>query len=103
MDFIAYGSLGLDITISAITVASMYHFGNFQKLLAPINLMLTAVVALTILLAIMIVTLLHYEHVYIRLTSIQSRVKERMERFTKSRYEYSPKKGLLEKIADRFF
>ncbi len=103
MDFIAYGSLGLDIMISAITVLSMYHIGNPSVYLGPINLLLTAVVALTILLAITIVTMIHYEHVYVRLTDIHVRVKNGFSKFTKSRYAYSPRKGLLEKIVDRFF
>jgi hypothetical protein len=54
LDRLAYASLVLDICIAAITTLSFFDVGNPQVLLVPVNYLLTAVVALSIVMFVVL-------------------------------------------------
>ena len=59
IDRVAYFSLVLDICIAVLTSVSIFHLGNPEAFLVPVNYMLTAVVVLSIG---MFVTLFYLKH-----------------------------------------
>lgn len=72
IDRIAYASLVLDICIAIITTLSIMKIGDPQAILIPVNYMLTAVVALSLLLFISLF-LLKYERKILDSLSVRYR------------------------------
>jgi len=66
LDRLAYASLVLDVCIAVITSLSYFDLGNHQSLLGPINYLLTAVVGLTIVLAVLLLLTIAKERQVIR-------------------------------------
>lgn len=88
IDAVAYGSLILDICIAIITSLSIMNIKNTELILAPINYMLTVVVALSIVLFITLFALKHEEDI---LNNLLNR-----------KYRYRPKlHSLLDRIKNK--
>jgi len=81
MDRVAYCSLILDVCIALITTLSIFHIGNPEFILMPINYMLTIVVILSISLFITLFILKHEETV--------------LDKLLRRKYQYKPKSNSL--------
>ena len=81
IDKIAYFSLFLDICIAAITSFSIFHIGNPETILVPVNYLLTVVVILSIGLFIALFTLKHEEDILDKLLNRNYRYKPKKKNF----------------------
>ena len=75
IDRIAYFSLILDICIAVITSLSIFHIGNSEIILVPVNYLLTIVVILSIGLFITLFMLKHEEGILDKLLNRNYRYK----------------------------
>lgn len=75
MDWLAYGSLIMDICITIITVSSLYYPSNLEQYLARVNVILSAIVILSIASALMMVGSKIYEQLLFRTFKIRIRVR----------------------------
>jgi len=75
MDRLAYGSLGLDICITIITVSSIYYPLELGKYLGSVNIVLSIVVILSIISAALIVGIRIYEEILFRTYKIRSHIR----------------------------
>lgn len=83
IDWLAYGSLVLDICITIITLSSIFYPLDFQKYLGSVNAVLSIVVILSIASALMIVGIRIYEELLFRTYKIRVHVKNHMHRLRK--------------------
>jgi len=83
IDWLAYGSLVLDICITIITLSSIFYSLDFQKYLGSVNAVLSIVVILSIASALMIVGIRIYEELLFRTYKIRTHVKNHMYRLRK--------------------
>jgi membrane protease YdiL (CAAX protease family) len=81
MDWLAYGSLVLDICITIITLSSIYYPLELESYLGHVNIVLSVVVVLSLISAAMIVGIRIYEEVLFRTFRIRNRIKRQSIRF----------------------
>jgi hypothetical protein len=75
IDFLAYGSLLLDVCIAFITALSLLNITTGEFILVPIHYMLTAVVAMSLTSGAMLVYLRHYERIMAEILRMKYRIK----------------------------
>lgn len=63
MDIIVYSSSLVDIAIALLVTLSSFHIGNPEVFMMPISYILTATVALTVIMGGLLMYLKHYESV----------------------------------------
>jgi len=80
IDWLAYGSLVLDICITIITLYSIFYRANIEKYLGPVNILLSIVVIVSIASAIMIVGVRVYEEILFRSFMIRMHIRNRVMR-----------------------
>jgi membrane protease YdiL (CAAX protease family) len=78
IDWLAYGSLLLDICIAIITLSSMFYPVGIVTYLGPVNIALSIVVVFSIVSAAMIVGIKFYEEMLFRKFMIKVRVKNHL-------------------------
>jgi hypothetical protein len=83
IEWLAYGSLLLDICITIITLSSIFYPTNIEKYLGPVNIVLSIVVILSIASAAMIVGVRVYWELLFRTYTIRSRIRSRVLRLRK--------------------
>lgn len=100
MDIIVYSSSAIDIVIAILVTVSYLKLGDTKFILVPVEYMLTATVALTIVLGILLMYMKHYEsmlagflhvggHIKLHISKFQSLVKALSTiRPPKYRYRY---------------
>jgi len=74
IEWLAYGSLILDICITIITLSSIFYPANIEKYLGTVNITLSIVVILSIVSALMIVGVRVYEELLFRTYTIRVRI-----------------------------
>lgn len=90
IDRVAYFSLILDICIAVITTLSIFHIGNPETIMVPVNYMLTIVVMLSIGLFITLFILKHEENI--------------LDKILNRKYRYKPKsRSLLDRIKIKLY
>ena len=82
MDWLAYGSLGLDICITIITVSSIYYPLELEKYLGSVNVVLSVVVIFSIISAVLIVGIRIYEEILFRTYKIRSHIRSHVNRLS---------------------
>lgn len=78
IDWLAYGSLLLDICIAIITLSSMFYPVGIETYLGPVNIALSIVVVFSIISAGMVVGIKFYEEMLLRSFMIKVRIKNHM-------------------------
>jgi len=86
MDYLAYGSLGLDIFITIITLSSIYYPLALEKYLGSVNVLLSVVVILSIISAGLIVGLRVYEEILFRSYKIRNHIRTHVNRLSGYRH-----------------
>jgi len=81
MDWLAYGSLGLDICITIITLSSLFFPNNLGQYLGSVNIILSLVVVLSIVSALLMVGSRIYEALLFRTFHLRLRVKNHISTF----------------------
>jgi membrane protease YdiL (CAAX protease family) len=82
MDWLAYGSLGLDICITIITVSSIYYPLELERYLGSVNVVLSVVVIFSIISAVLIVGIRIYEEILFRTYKIRSHIRTHVNRLS---------------------
>lgn len=82
MDWLAYGSLGLDICITIITVSSIYYPLELEKYLGSVNVVLSVVVIFSIISAVLIVGIRIYEEILFRTYKIRNRIRSHVNKLS---------------------
>ena len=82
MDWLAYGSLGLDICITIITVSSIYYPLELERYLGSVNVVLSVVVIFSIISAVLIVGIRIYEEILFRTYKIRSHIQSHVNRLS---------------------
>jgi membrane protease YdiL (CAAX protease family) len=80
IDWLAYGSLVLDICITAITLSSIFYPADIQKYLGTVNITLSVVVILSVASAVMIVGIRIYEELLFRTYGLRARIENHVSR-----------------------
>jgi membrane protease YdiL (CAAX protease family) len=80
IDWLAYGSLILDICITIITLSSIFYPTDVQKYLGTVNITLSVVVVLSIASAVMIVGIRVYEELFFRTYGLRTRIENHVNR-----------------------
>lgn len=80
IDWLAYGSLILDICITIITISSIFYPTDIQNYLGTVNITLSIVVILSIASAVMIIGVRVYEELLFRTYTIRTRIENHVNR-----------------------
>jgi len=80
IEWLAYGSLVLDICITIITMSSIFYPANIEKYLGTVNITLSIVVILSIASAIMIIGVRVYEELLFRTYTIKTKIGNHVNR-----------------------
>jgi len=80
IDWMAYGSLGLDICITVITLSSIFFPSDIEKYIGTVNVALSIVVIMSIASAVMIVGVRVYEELLFRTCAVRYNIKNRVRR-----------------------
>jgi len=80
IDWLAYGSLVLDICITIITLSSMLYPADIEKYLGPVNILLSIVVILSVASALMIIGVKVYEEMLFRTFMIRMHIRNHVMR-----------------------
>jgi len=81
MDWLAYGSLAMDICITIITLSSLYYSSNLQEYLGSVNIILSVIVILSIASAALMIGSKVYEELLFRTFKLRFRVRNHISRF----------------------
>lgn len=90
IDWLAYGSLILDICITIITLSSIFYPTDVQRYLGTVNITLSIVVILSIVSAMMIVGIRVYEELLFRTYLLRFHIRNhvmRLRRFDWIRHQ----------------
>lgn len=86
IDIIAYGTTALDAAIAIVTLFGLSQVGR-EKLLVPIEMLLTVIVLLAAISAFLIVSVKIYEMMLIRTFKIRHQIKLRVNSLNKYSYK----------------
>ena len=75
MDWLAYGSLFMDICITIITVSSLYYPSNLEQYLGRVNIILSVIVILSIVSAVLMIGSKIYEQLLFRTLGLRFKVR----------------------------
>lgn len=78
MDWLAYGSLVMDICITIITLSSLLYPNNLGQYIGSVNIILSIIVVLSIVSAIMMVGSKIYELLLFRTFNLRFRMRNHM-------------------------
>ena len=91
IDYLAYGSLVLDICITILTLLSLFQQFNQASILVPVNYLLTIVVIVSVASASLLVYLKHEEKLLGNALRLSNHIRERFDRLKNPRYKYEHK------------
>jgi magnesium-transporting ATPase (P-type) len=91
IDYLAYGSLVLDICIAVLTLLSLLQLFDSQYVLLPVNYLLTIVVIVSLASASLLVYLKHEEKLLGNALRLSNHIRERFDRLKNPRYKYEHK------------
>jgi magnesium-transporting ATPase (P-type) len=92
IDYLAYGSLVLDICITILTLLSLFQQFNQASILVPVNYLLTIVVIVSVASASLLVYLKHEEKLLGNALRLSNHIRERFDRLKNPHYRYIKKK-----------
>lgn len=99
IDWLAYGSLFLDICIAIITLSSMFSPLGIETYLGPVNIALSIVVVLSIISAAMIVGIKFYEELLFKNIMITLRVRNHLAGIKRHLYHVRHRVSRLRRTA----
>ena len=94
IDYLAYGSLVLDVCITILTLLSLFQSFSPQNILVPVNYLLTVVVVVSIASASMMVYLKHEEKLFSNTFRLTNHIREKFDNIRNRKYRYSGRKKI---------
>jgi len=98
INYLAYGSLVLDICIAVLTLLSLLQLFDSQYVLLPVNYLLTIVVIVSLASASMMVYLKHEEKLLGNALRLTNHIRQRFYRFKNKPYRYYQKRRFFDFI-----
>jgi magnesium-transporting ATPase (P-type) len=89
INYCAYSSLILDITIAIITTFYLFNPGEPEKLLLPVNVMLTIIVIFSIISAALILFMNFYQKVLWKTYPLRYLINKHIRKLRKPKYKFN--------------
>jgi len=104
IDYLAYGSLVLDICITILTLFSLFQVFNPETFLVPVNYLLTIVVIVSLASASMMVYLKHEEKLLGNALRLTNHIRQKFDRLKNPQYKYEHyrKRNFFDSVLEKF-